>query len=129
MRDPESVGIDHALSSEAKLPVRFAGFILDLDTCTLSRDTGETMPLTRGEFALLRFFVTHPGRILSRDALLGATAGRGSMICRWVAARRRFLMRDGLVIWMASRKVSHSRRKATRSLGSTHVKRAEISSC
>jgi class 3 adenylate cyclase/predicted ATPase len=77
MRDRESVDIDGAtLSMEAKAPLRFTGFILDLDACTLSRDTGETMPLTRGEFALLRFFATHPRRILSRDMLLEATAGR-----------------------------------------------------
>jgi TolB-like protein/Tfp pilus assembly protein PilF len=63
-------------SGETKVHVRFAGLILDLDACTLSRDTGETMPLTRGEFALLRFFAKHPGRVLSRDALLEATAGR-----------------------------------------------------
>jgi DNA-binding winged helix-turn-helix (wHTH) protein/class 3 adenylate cyclase len=43
----------------------------------LSRDTGETVPLTRGEFALLRFLASHPRRILSRDMLLDATAGRG----------------------------------------------------
>jgi DNA-binding response OmpR family regulator len=48
--------------------VRFADLILDLVACTLSRDTGETISLTRGEFALLRFFVTHPGRVLSRNA-------------------------------------------------------------
>jgi TolB-like protein len=77
MRDPESVDIDRATpSSEAKVAVRFAGFVLDLDACTLARDTGETIALTRGEFALLRFFVTHPGRVLSRDALLDGTAGR-----------------------------------------------------
>jgi TolB-like protein len=63
-------------SGETKVHVRFAGLILDLDACTLSRDTGETMPLTRGEFALLRFFAKHPGRVISRDALLEATAGR-----------------------------------------------------
>jgi class 3 adenylate cyclase len=77
MRDLESVDIDRATpSSEAKVLLRFAGFILDLDACMLWRETGETMPLTRGEFALLCFFATHPGRVLSRDVLLDATAGR-----------------------------------------------------
>jgi TolB-like protein len=77
VRDPESGDINRArASSEAPVSVRFADLILDLVACTLSRDTGETIPLTRGEFALLRFFVTHPGRVLSRDALLEATAGR-----------------------------------------------------
>jgi TolB-like protein/DNA-binding winged helix-turn-helix (wHTH) protein/Flp pilus assembly protein TadD len=58
------------LSGELKAPLRFAGLILDLDACTLRRDSGDTIPLTRGEFALLRMFVSRPGRVLSRDALL-----------------------------------------------------------
>jgi class 3 adenylate cyclase len=77
MRDPASVDVDGAMpSSETKAPVHFAGLVLDLDACMLSRDTGETVPLTRGEFALLRFFAIHPRRVLSRDLLLDATAGR-----------------------------------------------------
>jgi TolB-like protein len=77
MRDPESVDADGAApSSEARAPVHFAGLILDLDGCSLARASGEAIPLTRGEFALLRFFATHPRRVLSRDMLLDATAGR-----------------------------------------------------
>jgi class 3 adenylate cyclase/predicted ATPase len=77
MRGPESVDSDSAaLSSEAKAPIHFAGLILDLDACTLARESGEAIPLTRGELALLRFFATHPRRVLSRDMLLDATAGR-----------------------------------------------------
>ena len=56
--------------------MRFAGLILDLDAFTLARGSGETIPLTRAGFALLRFFVSHPGRVLSREALLEAMAGR-----------------------------------------------------
>ena len=52
--------------------LRFADFILDLDARTLVRETGEAVALTRGEFALLRVFVTRPGRVLSRDAVLDA---------------------------------------------------------
>src|SRR6516162_11234097 len=63
-------------SREATLLVRFAGLILDLDACTLARESGEAIQLTRGELALLRFFVSHPRRVLSRDMLLDATAGR-----------------------------------------------------
>jgi class 3 adenylate cyclase/tetratricopeptide (TPR) repeat protein len=77
MRDPEAVDVDGAMPlSEAKAPVHFAGLILDLDACTLARESGETIQLTRGEFALLRFFASHPRRVLSRDMLLDATAGR-----------------------------------------------------
>ena len=61
---------------EAQSLLRFAGFILDLDALTLVRETGEAVALTRGEFALLRVFVTRPGRVLSRDALLDALANR-----------------------------------------------------
>ena len=77
MRDPEAADVNGAMpSSEAKAPALFAGLILDLDACTLARDSGEAIQLTRGEFALLRFFATHPRRVLSRDVLLDATAGR-----------------------------------------------------
>ena len=48
-------------------PIRFAAFTLDLDGCALSRQEGVEVPLTRNEFALLREFVRHPGRVLSRD--------------------------------------------------------------
>ena len=61
---------------EAARLMRFAGLVLDLDAFTLALESGEAIPLTRGEFALLCFFVSHPGRVLSRDALLEAMAGR-----------------------------------------------------
>jgi DNA-binding winged helix-turn-helix (wHTH) protein len=54
----------------------FAGLVLDLDACTLKREFGEAIALTRGEFALLREFVRRPGRVLSRDFLLDAAVGR-----------------------------------------------------
>ncbi len=54
----------------------FAGFVFDLEACTLKRESGEAVALTRGEFALLREFVRRPGRALSRDLLLDAMAGR-----------------------------------------------------
>ena len=38
---------------EASSLVRFAGLVLNLDACMLARDSGEGIPLTRGEFALL----------------------------------------------------------------------------
>jgi class 3 adenylate cyclase len=77
MRDPEAVDVDGAIpSSEATALVFFADLILDLDACTLARESGEVIQLTRGEFTLLRFFASHPRRVLSRDMLLDATAGR-----------------------------------------------------
>jgi adenylate cyclase len=75
MRDaPEAGRLERP--REAPSLLRFAGFILDLDACTLVRETGEAVALTRGEFALLRVFVTRPGRVLSRDAVLDALANR-----------------------------------------------------
>jgi TolB-like protein len=68
--------LEGSLSRPAKPPLRFASFVLDLDACTLARDSGETIALTRGEFALLRMFVGRPGRVISRDALLDAFADR-----------------------------------------------------
>ena len=38
--------------------------------------SGKTIALTHGEFALLRVFVSRPGRALSRDTLLDATFHR-----------------------------------------------------
>jgi TolB-like protein/DNA-binding winged helix-turn-helix (wHTH) protein len=63
-------------SRKAASVMRFAGLVHDLDACTLARDSGEAIPLTRGEFALLRMFVTRPGRVISRDTLLDAFTNR-----------------------------------------------------
>jgi DNA-binding winged helix-turn-helix (wHTH) protein len=56
--------------------VRFAGLVLDLDACTLARESGEAIPLTRNEFRRLRLFVNRPGRVLNRDVILNAVASR-----------------------------------------------------
>ena len=65
---------DSLLSRTA--PVRFATFTLDLDGCSLLRADGGVVALTHSEFALLREFVRHNGRVLSRDYLLDALAGK-----------------------------------------------------
>jgi TolB-like protein/DNA-binding winged helix-turn-helix (wHTH) protein len=56
--------------------LRFRGLALDLDACTLTRETGQAIALTRTEFALLRFMSRRPGRVLSRDTLLDAVSNR-----------------------------------------------------
>jgi TolB-like protein/DNA-binding winged helix-turn-helix (wHTH) protein len=77
MQDRESVDVDAVRpSNEGSAALRFVGLTLDLDACTLARESGERIPLTRGELALLRVFVTRPGRVLSRDTLLNALANR-----------------------------------------------------
>jgi tetratricopeptide (TPR) repeat protein/DNA-binding winged helix-turn-helix (wHTH) protein len=42
----------------------------------LAHESGQVISLTRGEFALLRMFVTRPGRVISRDTLLDAFTNR-----------------------------------------------------
>lgn len=48
---------------------RFGAFALDLAAQALSRD-GEDIPLTQAEFTLLKIFVEHPNRALSRDQIM-----------------------------------------------------------
>lgn len=50
--------------------VRFAGFRLDIARRELNDPDGIVIPLSAGEFRLLRAFVEHPRRVLSREQLL-----------------------------------------------------------
>jgi DNA-binding response OmpR family regulator len=63
-------------SPEVAPALHFAGLILDIDACRLTRDSGEAIPITRGELALLRMPVSRPGRVISRDTLLDAFTHR-----------------------------------------------------
>jgi adenylate cyclase len=75
MRD--TVGFDGVKPSrEPPTVVRFAGLVLNFDACLLARESGDPIPLTRGEFAVLRMFVGRPGRVISRDSLLDAFTDR-----------------------------------------------------
>ncbi len=56
-------------------PTRFAGWSLDMATRLLLDPDNVVVPLTDGEFRLLRAFVEHPRRVLSRDQLLEYSAG------------------------------------------------------
>ncbi|MFT3729287.1 MAG: response regulator [Terricaulis sp.] len=49
---------------------RFAGFRLDIARRELIDPDGVVMPLSSGEFRLLRAFVEHPQRVLTREQLL-----------------------------------------------------------
>lgn len=53
----------------------FAGWRLDLMRRELRDPAGTFINLSDGEFALLRTFVEHPQRVLSRDQLLDITRG------------------------------------------------------
>ncbi|MDE2274670.1 MAG: winged helix-turn-helix transcriptional regulator, partial [Burkholderiales bacterium] len=55
---------------------RFGGFELDAAARRLCAADGREVALTTGEFELLKVFVSHAGRVLSRDFLLEHTRGR-----------------------------------------------------
>lgn len=80
--------------------VRFAGFRLDVARRELHDPDGVVIPLSAGEFRLLRAFVEHPRRVLSREQLLDfAFANDGDVFDRAVDVQvsrlRRKLERPG----------------------------------
>ena len=66
---------ERSVLNEAKL-VRFAEWTLDLSSHQLTSPAGVVVPLSSGEYRLLRVFLEHPNRVLSRDQLLDLTRGR-----------------------------------------------------
>jgi two-component system phosphate regulon response regulator OmpR len=52
----------------------FGPFRLDVDTHVLTRE-GSEVPLTSGEFTLLRIFLEHPNKVLTRDHLITLVKG------------------------------------------------------
>jgi DNA-binding response OmpR family regulator len=56
----------------------FAGYRLELRSRTLTAPSGEPVALTSGEYELLRVFVIHANRVLSRDELMNQLYGRDS---------------------------------------------------
>ena len=66
---------------EARIPsdktcVRFADWTFDTAKRELQSTDGVGVPLSTGEYNLLRTFIRHSGRVLSRDQLLDLTQGR-----------------------------------------------------
>ena len=55
--------------------IRFSGFTLDLGARSLSRN-GQNIPLTTGEFAMLKALARHPRQSLTRDKLAQLARGR-----------------------------------------------------
>ena len=53
----------------------FAGWRLDLMRRELTRPDQQVVPLSAGEFALLRAFAERPGRVMTRDQLLERARG------------------------------------------------------
>ncbi|HET7675648.1 MAG TPA: response regulator [Gammaproteobacteria bacterium] len=56
--------------------LRFAGWTLDTVARELLSPDGVVVPLSGGEYRLLRVFLEHPNRILNRDQLMDLTRGR-----------------------------------------------------
>ena len=54
----------------------FSGWVLDVSRRELFSPSGTLVTLSGGEFELLQAFVSHPGRVLSRDQLLDLARGR-----------------------------------------------------
>ena len=65
-------------TSSRSVVYRFAGYRFELDSRTLTAPSGEPVPLTSGEYGLLRVLVTHANRVLSRDELMNYLYGRDS---------------------------------------------------
>ena len=65
-----------AAAEAAPRRYRFAEWELDLAARRLVDPGGREVALTGGEFDLLSVFLSHPGRVLSRDFLLEQTRGR-----------------------------------------------------
>jgi two-component system OmpR family response regulator len=55
---------------------QFAGWTLDVDARQLVASDGVLVPLGASDYRLLRVFLDHPQRVLSRDQLLDLTQGR-----------------------------------------------------
>ncbi len=60
-------------SSADKMIFSFEGWRLDVTSRTLTSPKDESVELSSGEFNLLKAFVEHPNRVLSRDQLLDYT--------------------------------------------------------
>ena len=68
------LGQDPAAESSAETTVfAFEGWRLDVTARTLTSPEDEQVELSSGEFNLLKAFVEHPNRVLSRDQLLDYT--------------------------------------------------------
>ncbi len=61
--------------SQEPMRMEFGAFSLDLATRTLTK-YGEAVPLTTGEFAVLKAFARHPRTPLSREKLMEMARGR-----------------------------------------------------
>ena len=64
------------LRPQEVLSYRFAGWSLDVATRNLAAPDGVVIPLSGTEFRLLRIFLDHPNRVLTRDQLIDLMLSR-----------------------------------------------------
>jgi len=76
-RSAPAAGAD-AAGTQGEATFHFADYCLDPLRRTLHNGHGAAIALTTGEFELLRVFIEHPNRVLSRDDLMGRIHGRGA---------------------------------------------------
>jgi two-component system, OmpR family, phosphate regulon response regulator OmpR len=74
LRRRSPAGVPGAPSATAEA-FDFGKFTLNLSTRTLTRD-GKSVPLTTGEFSVLKVLVQHPREPMSRDKLMELARGR-----------------------------------------------------
>jgi DNA-binding response OmpR family regulator len=79
-------------------PLPFGECVLDFDKHTLTRK-GKEVSLTKTEFELLKHFVTHAGRVFSRQRLLNAVwgfdyCGTDRTVDRFVTVLRKKIEKD-----------------------------------
>ncbi len=67
---------DSAVQSEPKGKLHFAGLTLDTVARHLISAEGIVVPLSGGEYRLLRVFLDRPNRVMSRDQLLELVSGK-----------------------------------------------------
>lgn len=60
---------------------QFADICIDFDSMEVTRSSGEQIRLTAQEFKALKFFVSNPGRVISRDELLNQAWGYDNYPC------------------------------------------------
>ncbi|GAB3653402.1 response regulator [Ramlibacter alkalitolerans] len=71
-----SRSLPHNLQPEEERSVRFGGWTLDTVQRHLVSPGGIVTPMGGAEYRLLRIFVAHPNRVLTRDQLVELTQGR-----------------------------------------------------
>jgi two-component system, OmpR family, response regulator len=64
------------LAPETVSAFRFGGWALDASTRNLTAPDGVIVPLSGAEYKLLRIFLAHPNRVLTRDQLIDLMSSR-----------------------------------------------------